>query len=234
MNYLICDDEPKAAESLKQKILSIEPDAKISCYTTPEALMFNIEDMRGEIDGVFMDIKLGGANGIRGAEKLLTQRPEIGLVYITGYPAEYVQDLYCVDDSAMPAAVLVKPIETRYLKNALEKLREKGARPELFQIKSGGTISYINLSELLYITSIKRKLLITTVSGNYEIYGKISDMLGKLPGYFVRCHKSCIVNVRQISKVTGWINLEMSDGSVIPISRTYKDDIKAAVTLGCT
>ncbi len=233
MNYIICDDEPKAAESLRRKILDIEPDAKITCYTTTEALMFNIEDMYG-IDGVFMDIKLGGASGIQGAEKLLTQRPGIGLVYITGYPAEYVQDLYCVDDSAMPAAVLVKPIETRYLKNALDKLRERGTRPEVFPIKSGGTISYINLSEILYITSIKRKLMITTVSGSHEIYGKISDILAKLPDYFVRCHKSCIVNVRQISRVTGWISLEMSNGSVIPISRTYKDTVKAVITLGCT
>lgn len=233
MNYIICDDEPKAAESLRRKILDIEPDAKITCYTTPEAMMFNVEDMDG-IDGVFMDIKLGSASGIQGAEKLLSLRPGTGIVYITGYPAEYVQDLYCADDGAKPVAVLVKPIETCYLKNALERLRDRNTRPELFSVKSRGTISYLNLSETLYITSIKRKLMITTVSGSHETYGKISDILGRLPGYFVRCHKSCIVNVRQISKVMGWISLEMSDGNVIPISRTYKENVKAAVTLGCT
>lgn len=91
MNYLICDDEPAAAESLKSKITELEPDASVKIFTTLQALMFNIEDLSNRIDGIFMDIRLRNANGIHGAEQLLSSHPEIKLVYITGYASEYIQ-----------------------------------------------------------------------------------------------------------------------------------------------
>ena len=130
MNYLICDDEPAAAESLKAKIAEIEPDSSVRIFTTLQALLFNIEDIADRIDGVFMDIKLRNANGISGAARLLSSHPEIKLVYITGYASEYIQELYCVDSKALPAAILTKPIEMKYLRNALSKIheREKQAR----------------------------------------------------------------------------------------------------------
>ena len=130
MNYLICDDEPAAAESLKAKIAELEPDSSVRIFTTLQALLFNIEDIADRIDGVFMDIKLRNANGISGAARLLSSHPEIKLVYITGYASEYIQELYCVDSKALPAAILTKPIEMKYLRNALSKIheREKQAR----------------------------------------------------------------------------------------------------------
>ena len=125
MNYLICDDEPAAAESLKAKIAELEPDSSVRIFTTLQALLFNIEDIADRIDGMFMDIKLRNANGISGAERLLSSHPEIKLVYITGYASEYIQELYCVDSKALPAAILTKPIEMKYLRNALSKIHER-------------------------------------------------------------------------------------------------------------
>ena len=132
MNYLICDDEPAAAESLKAKIAELEPDSSVRIFTTLQALLFNIEDIAGRIDGVFMDIKLRNANGISGAARLLASHPEIKLVYITGYASEYIQELYCVDSKALPAAILTKPIEMKYLRNALSKIHEREKQAELY------------------------------------------------------------------------------------------------------
>lgn len=141
MNYLICDDEPAAAESLKAKIAELEPDSSVRIFTTLQALLFNIEDFADRIDGVFMDIKLRNANGISGAARLLSSHPEIKLVYITGYASEYIQELYCVDSKALPAAILTKPIEMKYLRNALSKIHEREKQAELLPIKNGGTVT---------------------------------------------------------------------------------------------
>ena len=222
MNYLICDDEPAAAESLKAKIAEIEPDSSVRIFTTLQALLFNIEDFADRIDGVFMDIKLRNANGISGAARLLSSHPEIKLVYITGYASEYIQELYCVDSKALPAAILTKPIEMKYLRNALSKIHEREKQAELLPIKNGGTVTYLSTAEIISIVSDKRKLIIRHQGGCVEIYGRLSDYREKLPASFAQCHKSCIVN---------WASIEMSDGSVLPISRTYKDGIKTAVTL---
>lgn len=160
MNYLICDDEPAAAESLKAKIAELEPDSSVRIFTTLQALLFNIEDFADRIDGVFMDIKLRNANGISGAARLLSSHPEIKLVYITGYASEYIQELYCVDSKALPAAILTKPIEMKYLRNALSKIHEREKQAELLPIKIGGTVTYLSTAEIISIVSDKRKLII--------------------------------------------------------------------------
>ena len=175
MNYLICDDEPAAAESLKAKIAELEPDSSVRIFTTLQALLFNIEDIADRIDGVFMDIKLRNANGISGAARLLSSHPEIKLVYITGYASEYIQELYCVDSKALPAAILTKPIEMKYLRNALSKIHEREKQAELLPIKNGGTVTYLSTAEIISIVSDKRKLIIRHQGGCVEIYGRLSD-----------------------------------------------------------
>ena len=231
MNYLICDDEPAAAESLKAKIAELEPDSSVRIFTTLQALLFNIEDIADRIDGMFMDIKLRNANGISGAERLLSSHPEIKLVYITGYASEYIQELYCVDSKALPAAILTKPIEMKYLRNALSKIHEREKQAELLPIKNGGTVTYLSTAEIISIVSDKRKLIIRHQGGCVEIYGRLSDYREKLPASFAQCHNRCIVNLNRINRIVNWASIEMSDGSVLPISRTYKDGIKTAVTL---
>lgn len=231
MNYLICDDEPAAAESLKAKIAELEPDSSVRIFTTLRALLFNIEDIADRIDGVFMDIRLRNANGISGAERLLSSHPEIKLVYITGYASEYIQQLYCVDSKALPAAILTKPIDMKYLRNALSKIHEREKQAEILPIKNGGTVTYLSTAEIISIVSDKRKLIIRHLGGCIEIYGRLSDYREKLPDFFAQCHKSCIVNLDRVNRIVNWASIEMSDGSVLPISRTYKDSIKTAVTL---
>jgi response regulator of the lytR/algR family len=201
MNYLICDDEPAAAESLKAKIAELEPDSSVRIFTTLQALLFNIEDFADRIDGVFMDIKLRNANGISGAARLLASHPEIKLVYITGYASEYIQELYCVDSKALPAAILTKPIEMKYLRNALSKIHEREKQAELLPIKNGGTVTYLSTAEIISIVSDKRKLIIRHQGGCVEIYGRLSDYREKLPASFAQCHKSCIVNLNRINRI---------------------------------
>ena len=207
MNYLICDDEPAAAESLKAKIAELEPDSSVRIFTTLQALLFNIEDFADRIDGVFMDIKLRNANGISGAARLLSSHPEIKLVYITGYASEYIQELYCVDSKALPAAILTKPIEMKYLRNALNKIHEREKQAELLPIKNGGTVTYLSTAEIISIVSEKRKLIIRHQGGCIEIYGRLSDYREKLPASFAQCHKSCIVNLNRINRIVNWASM---------------------------
>ena len=92
-------------------------------------------------------------------------------------------------------------------------------------------MTYLSTAEIISIVSDKRKLIIRHQGGCVEIYGRLSDYREKLPASFAQCHKSCIVNLNRINRIVNWASIEMSDGSMLPISRTYKDAIKTAVTL---
>lgn len=119
----------------------------------------------------------------------------------------------------------------KYLRNALSKIHENGKQTALIPIKTGGIVTYISTAGIISVTSSGRKLIIRHTDGNYEVYGKLSDFCKSLPENFAQCHKSCIINLNRINRIISWTSAEMPDGSVLPISRTYKDNIKTAVTL---
>ena len=107
-----------------------------------------------------------------------------------------------------------------------DQVHEREKQAELLPIKNGGTVTYLSTAEIISIVSDKRKLIIRHQGGCIEIYGRLSDYREKLPASFAQCHKSCIVNLNRINRIVNWASIEMSDGSVLPISRTYKDGIK--------
>ncbi len=234
MRYIICENDEKASMLLKQKISDIEPDADILVYSSAEAMLFNIEDIRSKIDAVFMDIKLkneNGLNGISAIERLLDTHPETKPVYVTGYAKEYLQDMYTLPSGKHPIAVLVKPVETKYLRNALEKIKDLSKKTSYFPIKTGGTIKYINTDDIISINSDRRKFIIHCLNDTYSTYGKLSDCLSELPDKFVQCHKSYIINLDHISQIKGWNSIIMTDGSEYPISRTYREQVKITAAL---
>ena len=231
MNYIICDDEPRDAEALKGKIAELEPEASVRIFSTIRALLFNIEDIADRIDGIFLNVKQVSEIGITVVEHLLYSQSGITLVYIADCASAYIQELYCVSTRALPAAILIKPIQVKYLLNALAKIHENKKQTQLIPVRIGCTVKYLKTAEIISITSTKRKLVINTTDGICEIYGKISDFCQKLPGCFIQCHKSCIINLNKIIRINNWTSLELSDGSVLPISRTYKENIKTAVTV---
>lgn len=232
MLYLICDDNEKAAVSLGRRIRSLDPDCDMMTFYSAEALLFAVEDCRPAPDGVFMDIKLKGENGISVAERLLNLHPKLSLIYVTGYAQEYIQELYKVPLNKHPIAVLTKPINMKYLKNALDKIKEKAVATDYISIKSGSEMIYIDARNIIAVSSNTRKLTIESADGNnYEFYGKLSDFIKLLPKSFCQCHKSHIVNMEHITKIKGWNSVLMRNGSEYPVSRTYKENLKTVAVM---
>lgn len=230
MRYIICDDNEQFALSLKSRILALQPDARVEIFVGASALLFYFEEVSEKVDALFMDVKLNSDNGIDIAGKLLPRFPGIKLVYVTGYGSEYIQDFFACPSEAQPVALLTKPIEQRFLRNALEKIAcSTEAAPVAFE--QGGGVLYLKPDSIVSIASDRRKLIITADSGSYELYGKISEVSARLPDHFVQCHKSYIANLHRASEIKGWTSILMDDGSVCPISRSYKEQVKTATVL---
>lgn len=66
-----------------------------------------------------------------------------------------------------------------------------------------GRLTCIHCDDILFVETshIKRRLLIHTFSGHYEFSGTLKEILDKLPGYFVRCHKSYVLNPKHITEI---------------------------------
>jgi two-component system response regulator LytT len=108
----------------------------------------------------------------------------------------------------------------------ITELEEKQSQIEkgYFTIRSNRQTSRVNFEELLYVESLADYIQIHRLSGNpISSKEKISHMESVLPDYFIRIHRSFIVNSRKISTYSKE-HVEVG-GVEIPVSRTYKKEV---------
>ena len=58
-----------------------------------------------------------------------------------------------------------------------------------------------------------------------EFYGKLKDLLQKLPKHFMQIHKSFIVNQDYVVQYS-YDNVRMENGKTLNISRPYKNVVR--------
>lgn len=91
-------------------------------------------------------------------------------------------------------------------------------------VNLNGTMVQLPIEQILYIESRGRKVLLHTLTGDYEYYEKLYALEELLrEEVFIRCHKSFLVSRRHITdynKEGIWLNQV-----VIPVGRKYKDSI---------
>lgn len=103
MNFLVTDDEPLQLQELVSVLQRIRPDAAVFPCTWPDDAL---ETARlHPIDVAFLDIQTGGLNGLELAVCLKKIKPDIHIIFVTGYSQ------YAVDAFAMHATgYLLKPV----------------------------------------------------------------------------------------------------------------------------
>lgn len=234
MNCIICDDNKKFAEGLAEKITKINPDAKVKIYTSLAELNFKIEDEAEEINAVFMDIKQKDGNGIEAWHRISGKYPHIRVVYVTGYGEEFSQEIFMGADTFAPVAFITKPVEEKYLRNALERIvSQENEQATRIVVKQGNTTRFIIAEELFSVSSNGRKLIYTSENETIESYGNIKDITENMPHFLVRCHNSHIINIRRIKSINNWATVVMQNDMVFSISRSYRTAFKQSVTRYC-
>ncbi len=228
---LIVDDEPLAIKLIKTHIDQL-PDFEIvaSCQNAIEAF----EVLKKEkIDLLFLDIQMPVLTGIEFVKSL--QHPP-SIIFTTAYRQYAVEsyELEVVD-------YLLKPITfTRFFK-AINKYLNSRPHPEAPSVVSPSTsvpsapeetFIYVNANkkhikiwhkEIEYIESIKDYIRIHTANDSTMTKKKISEFEQKLPPYFLRIHRSFIVNTTKVTAYTA-NDVEIKEKE-IPIGGSYKKQV---------
>ncbi len=162
---------------------------------------------------IFLDIQMPVLNGIEFV-KSLPNPPSI--IFTTAF-RDYAVESYELE----VVDYLLKPITfTRFFKSIskyLSRLEQQQTKPAIPTIDEAATVIetaefiYVNTNrkyvkvlfqEVLYIESLKDYIRIHTKQQRIVTKDKISEFKGKLPDYFLRVHRSFIVNMRQITAFT--------------------------------
>ncbi|WP_233189616.1 LytTR family DNA-binding domain-containing protein [Sporosarcina sp. P7] len=89
----------------------------------------------------------------------------------------------------------------------------------------------IPLDQVSYIESLHKKTWFYTAGENYNISFTLKDLHLRLPRCFLRIHRSYIINMNCIEKISRDFSsnlvIKLVDGTELPVSQTYLNEVRA-------
>ena len=113
MNIIAVDDEKSALNSLQSAINEAVPNSQLSCFNkSRQALEFARSN---QINFAFLDIEMGGMNGLQLAKHLKEIYCKTIIVFVTGY-SEYALDAFALH----AGGYLLKPVTSKAITEVVE------------------------------------------------------------------------------------------------------------------
>ena len=228
MNVLICDDDLKIVQQIKNFLLKLSKQSTynfdITCFSNGDSIL----DKQIKTDFAFIDIEMPGVNGLTVTKHLQKINPNIIIFIVTSFQG-YLDD-------AMDLNVfrfLSKPIDEnrffRSMKIALNLYKQSTEKIILDYFDECHNIFTI---DILYLTIENRKTKLVTKTQEFISNKKFDYWKSHLKpyGYFAQSHYSYLVNLRHVSdfnKTELNINVDLRS-ETLPISQRNYSNFKKA------
>lgn len=175
----------------------------IYCFTNEFEFLKECENNLFHL--LFIDIKMEFLSGLEIAEKIRSMQSTIPIVFVTAY------DNYALEAFRLNAdGYLVKPITLEQLRPILKrnlKIIDMYANQKLIEkrfipVKTPTKLLQLSFSDILYITKLRNKLYFYTVSGKYETYASLKDIIKRLDNKtFIQINQSQIINWKRVDTI---------------------------------
>ena len=228
MRILICDDDPLAIEQIQKNLksfFSCNPAkySEIVTYNNGEDLLKDT----GNKDIVFLDIEMLGMNGIYVGRELKKYNKNVIIFIITSY-SEYL-------DEAMRFHVfryLSKPLERqRFFRNMRDAMDLYHRLTFLLPIETKDSVHTVSSSDIICIEALNRKVLVHTLSIDYESIHNMAYWIGTLPqNCFFQTHRSFIVNLEHVINFDHTL-IQLTSGQTAYLTRRKYGTFKNAYLL---
>lgn len=183
----------------------------------------------GLVDMAYMDVCV--QNGVSLLEQIRKTHQEMMLLVIadmTVSPMKYMRP------GVMPTSLLLRPFSDQDASRIVGEFVDAYiAKREAFDPSTSFVVEtkegkiHIPYREIFFFESGEKKIFLQTRSEEYGFYGTIEALETSLPPYFLRCHRSFIVNARKIIRVLLSQNLiVLQEERDVPLSRSYKPALK--------
>ena len=230
IKVLAIDDEPLALQQLVAYIKKV-PFLELAgeCQSALEAMeVLNQEP----IDAIFCDINMPDLNGMEFVKSLAV--PPL-VVFTTAY-SEYAVEGFKVN----AVDYLLKPFGLQDFQRAANRLRERletttSAEPvpelpsqpdedDTIFVKTDYKVVKLAISDIRYVEGMSEYLKIHLQSQPKPVVTLLSmkKMEEYLPAYFMRIHRSYIINLKQIQEVNK-NRVIMDADTYLPIGDNYKE-----------
>lgn len=179
-----------------------------------------------------LDLGLAGALAL--ARQIRSKSRTAFLVVVA--PADLSPMEYLRPD-ILAGGLLLRPFTRQQadevLRGALAACVEKQADDPCacYWIESRGEQQAVPYHSIRYFEALSKRVSLVTDLCEYRISDTLDHLEHTLPAEFIRCHRAFIVRRSCIRRVQLSMNcLELDDGKIIPLSRTYKPKLKGLST----
>lgn len=226
IHIAICDDERTEIEYLKKLLYKWSEERslalRISTFESAESFLFGYEKDKS-FDILLLDIQMKAMDGLELAKQVRKDNESVQIVFITGFP-DFIAEGYEV--SALH--YLMKPVNGQKLFEVLDKAYKnlnRTGQPVLINLN--GENIRIPTDEIMVCESFAHTIVITTKTKTYEARLSITEIEKMLDDSFIRCHRSYIVGIRHISRITK-TDVILDSGKAVPLSRRSYDKVNKA------
>ena len=223
---LAIDDEPLALRKLVTYINKVPfLELAAQCQSALEARAFLENDT---VEAIFCDINMPDLNGMDFVKSLAV--PPL-IVFTTAY-SEYAVEGFRVN----AVDYLLKPFGLQEFQRAAQRLQERiestpvvvdstlVPQAETLFLKTDYRIVNVNIPDIRYIESMSEYVKVWLDSQPKPIITLLSmkKMEENLPNYFMRIHRSYIINLKKIQEVNK-SRVIMDENTYLPIGDLYKE-----------
>jgi two-component system, LytTR family, response regulator len=227
LRLLAVDDERPALEDLVRMLSAHPRVASVAAASSADDALLALSE-GPSIDGVFLDVRMPGLDGVELGRVLRRFNRPPALVFVSAY------DQFAVDAFALAALdFLVKPVSRARLDEAVERVaRSAGGAPEpaldddllpVDALRGGGT-RLLARSSILYLQAHGDYVRVITADGRFLVRGTLGEIERRWESHgFHRVHRRFLVNLRRAVEVRPQLNgtavLILADGAELPIAR---------------
>ncbi len=223
MHCLIVDDDPLICDLLSHFCTKVE----FISGTTVTGSGFESINLLGQnaFDIVLLDYDLPD---ITGKEILKLIDSGTAVIMVTAH-RDFASESY---EYPQIVDYLVKPVEFSRFYQGIQKARNYLTRQEpdnLMFVKDGTRLIRIDLDKVLFIRSAGNYAELHFSDRKVLTLMTLKELEQKLPGFFQRVHRSCIVNVRMIESIAnGELTINQQE---VSISSSYEKELMKKISL---
>lgn len=235
---LIVDDERYAREELRH-LLSKFPSIHVADEAdSGSEAMTKALDLQPDV--VFLDVEMPKISGLETAKSLCNLKKMPLIIFTTAYP-QFAAEAFRIE----ALDYLLKPYDETELADTIRRIEarllpaEKQDETKLgkLAVESEGEIHYLFPKEILYIFHEDKISHIIAKQESFQVKITLKELENRLSAFsFFRIHKSYLVNLNYVSRLTPWFNgafhleLEGSDEK-LPVSRNYVKELRSRLEL---